>query len=73
MDDLIPGLASEKLPNPKAQGSNMAKPIDLPLIQRSTIYIHNIQMLTSLALESRFENFLKRMKIEKMRTGKPGA
>jgi|LauGreDrversion4_2_1035121.scaffolds.fasta_scaffold93040_2 hypothetical protein len=51
----------------------MAKPIDLPLIQRSTIYIHNIQMLTSLALESRFENFLKRMKIEKMRTGKPGA
>jgi hypothetical protein len=64
MEDIIPGLMGEKMPNP-SQGGNLGKTIDLEVLPRTTIYIHNIQMLTSIAFESRFENFLKRMRQEK--------
>jgi len=40
------------------------------VLNRTTIYIHNIQMLTSIAFESRFENFLRRMVQEKQRNAK---
>jgi len=36
-------------------------------LPKVNIYVHNIQMLTSTAFESRFENFLRKMKQEKYR------
>lgn len=71
LEDSIPGLQCERLPNPR-QGGNLSKAIDLPLLPRATLYIHNIQMLTSIAFESRFENFLRRMRQERMRNSKNG-
>lgn len=41
-EDTIPGLASEKLPNPRTLGQNVGKPIDLPVLNRGILYIHNI-------------------------------
>jgi hypothetical protein len=69
LEDNIPGLQCERLPNPR-QGGNLSKSIDLPLLPRTTLYIHNIQMLTSIAFESRFENFLRRMRQERMKNTK---
>lgn len=37
---------------------------------KATIYIHNINMITSIAFENRFENFLRKMKQEKLRTAR---
>lgn len=68
-EDLVPGLSCDKMPNPR-QGGNLARTIELPLITRTTLYIHNIQMLTTTAFESRFENFLRRLKAEKTRDAK---
>jgi hypothetical protein len=41
-------------------------------VPKATIYVHNIQMITQIAFESRFENFLRKMKIQKQQTARGG-
>jgi hypothetical protein len=68
LEDIIPGLVNDKIPNPRSgAGNNLARAIDIQVLPRANLFIHNIQMLTSTAFESRFENFLRRMKQEKYR------
>ncbi len=67
--EIIPGLTNDKLPNPRGAGGNLGQ-VKLEMLPKSTIYIHNIQMITSTAFENRFENFLRKMKQEKNRTAR---
>lgn len=60
------------MPKPKIGNGNLGQNLKIELCKTETIYIHNIQMITSIAFESRFENFLKRMKLERSRTAKMG-
>ncbi len=39
--------------------------LEIKLLPKADLFIHNIQMITSTAFESRFENFLMKMKQEK--------
>lgn len=40
------------------------------LLPKATIYIHGLQLMTQIPFENRFENFLRRMKQEKMKTAR---
>jgi hypothetical protein len=61
MEEVVPGIEGDKIPNPRTAG----RMVELKLLPRADLYIHNIQMITSTAFESRFENFLIKMKQEK--------
>lgn len=63
---------NDKIPNPKNVPSVNAKGVDevIKLLSKVTVHIHNIQMSTSIAFESRFENFLRKMKQEKHKNPK---
>ena len=63
LEEVLPGIEGDKIPNPRTAG----KLLSVNLLPRADLYIHNINMITSTAFESRFENFLRRMKQEKYR------
>jgi hypothetical protein len=67
MEEVVPGLVNEMFPNPKGGPQSQGRVVlDMQLIPRATLYIHNIQMITSTAFETNFENFLKRLRQEKL-------
>jgi hypothetical protein len=67
MEEVVPGLVNEMFPNPKGGPQTQGRVVlDMQLIPRATLYIHNIQMITSTAFETNFENFLKRLRQEKL-------
>ncbi|CDW71325.1 UNKNOWN [Stylonychia lemnae] len=68
--DVVPGLIGDKPPLPRSPNKNIGENIKCELMKKENIHIHNIQVITSIAFESRFENFLRRMKQEKMRTAR---
>eukprot|EP00347_Sterkiella_histriomuscorum_P000155 403376962 len=70
--EVIPGLADDKMTKPKIGNANLGQNLKIELSKTETIYIHNIQMITSIAFESRFESFLRKMKLERSRTAKMG-
>ena len=57
----MPGVENDKLPNPRTA----TKVLSIGLLPEVNLYIHNIQMITTIDFESRFENFLRKMKQEK--------
>jgi len=67
MEEVVPGLVNDNFPNPKGTPQTQGRPpLDLQVHPRATLYIHNIQMVTSTAFETNFENFLKRLRQEKL-------
>jgi len=66
MHEVVPGLVSDFIPSPKPTG--MAKPKNLELCKSQRMYIHNIEMVCSIAFENRFVNFLKVLKKQKLTT-----
>jgi len=59
----VPGVENDKLPNPRTA----TKVLAIGLLPEVNLYIHNIQMITTIDFESRFENFLRKMKHEKFK------
>jgi hypothetical protein len=61
LEDIVPGIENDKIPNPRTA----TKVLSIGLLPEANLYIHNIQMITTIDFESRFENFLRKMKQEK--------
>jgi len=68
MEETVPGLVNDHFPNPKGitQTQGRAPLVDIQVYPSAILYIHNIQMVTSTAFETNFENFLKRLRQEKL-------
>ena len=68
MEETVPGLVNDHFPNPKGttQTQGRAPLVDIQVYPSAILYIHNIQMITSTAFETNFENFLKRLRQEKL-------
>lgn len=57
---MIPGMKDNQLPIPKNNRGEFVQ-VRVEHLPKKTIYIHNIQMISSKALENRFESFLKKL------------
>lgn len=70
IQDLIPGLVGDFFPNPRSgvRGNLGGAKTVVEICKQQKIYIHNIQMLCSIAFENRFLSFLKAVKLEKIKT-----
>jgi hypothetical protein len=66
MEETVPGLVNDHFPNPKGTTQTQGRPLELQVYPPASLYIHNIQMITSTAFETNFENFLKRLRQEKL-------
>ena len=42
MDDVVPGLVSDKLPNPRQSGGNIGAQINLLVMPKTNLYIHGL-------------------------------